>query len=521
MRHLSLVIVLMEGISRSVSRLTVAACCVSALLLLPNGCSERPTAPMHGTGRSAALLMVSGLPRSRAVGQPMTFVVTVTDASGNVVTDYSGTLHFASTDSVALLPPNYAFVAGDGGSHAFTVVFRTAGRQAMTVTDAAATSIAGDGTVTVVMLGGFATISAGVVSSCGLTASAIAFCWGTNDLGRLGDGTTQDNAAPVPVSGGLHFSTLRTGSLQTCGLTTDGEAYCWGSNLFDALGTGTTGAPQSCYSADWADEGVGNQPCSPSPLPVSGGLRFVALSSGASTTTCGLTANAAAYCWGYNRDGEFGSGTTENSPSPVPVSGGLQFASLSSGGYHSCGVTVGGSAYCWGNNYYGQLGDGATTNRTVPGPVSGALHFAAISTGAYHSCGLTIDGTTYCWGWNNFGQLGSTTSDIGVPVPVSGGPRFTMLSTASWHTCALAMSGEAYCWGENSDGQLGDGTTTNRYVPVLVLGGLRFVALSAGHRHTCGVTTDGTYCWGANDYWQFGDGTATSSNVPVKVGGPP
>src|SRR5262245_37880323 len=40
---------------------------------------------------------------------------------------------------------------------------------------------------------GFATISAGFVSSCGLTADGTAYCWGTNDLGLLGDGTTQSH----------------------------------------------------------------------------------------------------------------------------------------------------------------------------------------------------------------------------------------------------------------------------------------------------------------------------------------
>jgi alpha-tubulin suppressor-like RCC1 family protein len=448
-------------------------------------------------------------------------MVTAKDASDKIVTAYTGTVHFASTDPGAQVPPDYTFVTGEG-SHIFTVTFLTAGNQTITVSDAAASSISGSATADVVTVTGFAAISSGYVSSCGLTTSGIAYCWGSNDLGRLGDGTTQDNAVPVAVTGGLRFSALRTGSVQACGLATDGAAYCWGSNIFSTLGTGTTSAPQTCYSSDWADEGAGYQQCSPSPLPVTGGLHFVALSDGGSSAICGLTSNGEAYCWGYGRDGELGDGTMTSSPTPLLVSGGLHFASVSTSGYHSCGLTTAGVAYCWGYNDNGELGDASTVSHIVPKPVASNLRFAALSSGADHSCALTMDGTAYCWGVNSSGQLGAGAMTYSnSPVPVSGGLRFTSLSTDTNHTCGLTTSGEAYCWGQNFDGQLGDGTTTNHDFPVRVLGGLRFVALSAGHRHTCGMTTEVTYCWGANDYWQFGDGTSTSTVVPVKAAAKP
>lgn len=61
--------------------------------------------------------------------------------------------------------------------------------------------------------------------------------------------------------------------------------------------------------------------------------------------------------------------TTTNRSSPVLVAGGVSFAAVSGGTFHSCGVTAGGAAYCWGHNNVGALGDGTTTDRYTPARV--------------------------------------------------------------------------------------------------------------------------------------------------------
>ena len=67
------------------------------------------------------------------------------DASNNTFTGYTGTIHFTSTDGQAVLPANYTFVAGDGGSHTFTngVTLKTAGTQTVSVNDTVTTSKTG------------------------------------------------------------------------------------------------------------------------------------------------------------------------------------------------------------------------------------------------------------------------------------------------------------------------------------------------------------------------------------------
>jgi alpha-tubulin suppressor-like RCC1 family protein len=75
-----------------------------------------------------------------------------------------------------------------------------------------------------------------------VTTASLAYCWGHNHSGRLGDGTVNiDRLTPTAVAGGLRFQTVST-SLNwffTCGLTTGDRAYCWGDDSWGQLGNGT------------------------------------------------------------------------------------------------------------------------------------------------------------------------------------------------------------------------------------------------------------------------------------------
>jgi alpha-tubulin suppressor-like RCC1 family protein len=85
----------------------------------------------------------------------------------------------------------------------------------------------------------FASVSAGVSHSCGVTTAGAAYCWGYNIYGALGNGTNRDSNRPVAVSGGHIFAYVDAGSFHSCGVTTAGAAYCWGYNEFGQLGNGT------------------------------------------------------------------------------------------------------------------------------------------------------------------------------------------------------------------------------------------------------------------------------------------
>ena len=267
----------------------------------------------------------------------------------------------------------------------------------------------------------------------------------------------------------------------------------------------------------------------------SGNLVFSALTTG-STHTCGI-AGGAAYCWGYDGDGQVGNGSTSAAvPLPAAVSGGLSFAALSAGYWATCGIASSGPAYCWGANVTGLFGNGSQTNSLTPVPAASGLALAALYQGDQHTCGLTPGGAAYCWGWNRYGQLGNgSTTDSPVPAAVSGGLTFATISTSgpADHTCGVTTGGSAYCWGFNRSGQIGaptsgvctlpldrKGTVPCAWAPVAVSGGLTFTAVSAGYSHTCGIATGGAaYCWGDNSAGELGDGTTTNRSMPVAVAG--
>ena len=82
-------------------------------------------------------------------GALVSVTATAADAYGNPVSNYTGTIHFTSSDSLAGLPPDYTFAAADNGSQTFTVSLQTVGSQTVTATDTSDGSIVGQMTVVV------------------------------------------------------------------------------------------------------------------------------------------------------------------------------------------------------------------------------------------------------------------------------------------------------------------------------------------------------------------------------------
>src|SRR2546430_5722229 len=174
----------------------------------------------------------------------------------------------------------------------------------------------------------FATVSASIKHSCGVTTSGAAYCWGGNEFGQLGNGASVIYTyTPVAVSGGLSFATVSGGSgFFTCGVTTSGAAFCWGANFFGELGNGSTTGPQTCTSVPVP------VPCSTTPGAVSGGLSFAPVSAG-DGVTCGVTTGGAAPCSGDRGRGRRPTASSSNNHPSVRFTRALSRARASATGH--------------------------------------------------------------------------------------------------------------------------------------------------------------------------------------------
>jgi alpha-tubulin suppressor-like RCC1 family protein len=404
---------------------------------------------------------------------------------------------------------------------------------------------------------GVAAIAAGFEHSCALTAGGGVKCWGKNTLGQLGNGTTDDRNAPVDVLGlSSGVAAIAAGSFHTCALTTAGGVKCWGSNEYGQLGDGTTAARDTLVEVSGLDSGAidvaagGAHSCALlaagqvqcwgrnssgqlgagatgrlPPVNVTGLDSGVTALAARFVHTCALTTGSGVKCWGDNGFGRLGDGTMTDRYLPVDVSGlASGVAAVTAGSGHTCALlAAGGTVKCWGENFSGQIGDGTTLTRTTPVDAAGLAGITALGAGGGHTCALTAGGGVKCWGGNVFGQLGDGTLDNRLTaVEVSGlGSGVVALTAGQLHACVLTHAGQVQCWGSNLYGQLGAATTElSSTIPVAVSGLGAVTALAAGGFHTCALlAAGGVQCWGDNAYGQLGDGTRDPRGTPVVVSG--
>jgi alpha-tubulin suppressor-like RCC1 family protein len=306
----------------------------------------------------------------------------------------------------------------------------------------------GDGThddhlvpaATIGFSGAAVSLSVGGDNTCALASGGVARCWGSNAMGQLGDGTQLERTEPTNVVGlGNGIRQIATASTHSCALTAVGGVKCWGSNQVGELGDNSYIDHFVAADVNGLTSGVDAVSVGPyhsCALLASGGVKcWGSVDIGAGTGIyvepvdmpgfgSNVTAIASGYgfdcasingtafkCRGGNDYGNLGNGTTESSQTdPVDVLGFEGGAtSISAGDWHACAINGAGVARCWGMNELGELGDGTQQPfRSTPVDVVGLdPGVAVISAGSYGSCALSTSGQARCWGENIFGQVGN------------------------------------------------------------------------------------------------------------------
>lgn len=339
-------------------------------------------------------------------------------------------------------------------------------------------------------------LSLGLEHSCASIEDGTVACWGGNAHGELGLGFAGETRGPrkVEVS---DVVTLAAGRYHTCVLDRGGDVRCWGRNLLGETGVRNGGAAV----------------LSPPAAPVLRGV--VELAAGKFATTCARGSDVR--CWGFRVNGQRWTGEESGAfdASPV-VFRGLRAApaSLAVGSFHACAVLESGAPACWGFNENGQLGTGTTASATVARAVDLGARTSSLALGDLHSC-ARAGGRVKCWGHSWFvlgGTINSTVTwtpqAIGLIEPAA------QLAVGRGTTCAVLESGRVACWGVPLGVEGADPA------PASFVDGFpsRVRKIALGMDHACAILDTGeVWCWGNNRATQLGVGDVLVSPVPVRV----
>jgi alpha-tubulin suppressor-like RCC1 family protein len=139
--------------------------------------------------------------------------------------------------------------------------------------------------------------------TCAILNNSEVRCWGRNDGGQLGDGTTQYRSQPVAVAGlSSPVRQIAAGSDFTCVITESGGVQCWGKNDYGQLGNGNNQSQTIPTDVAFLQRNV---------QAISTGVFFA----------CALITDGSIRCWGFNVEGSLGNGNNEDQSTPVNVIG--------------------------------------------------------------------------------------------------------------------------------------------------------------------------------------------------------
>ena len=290
--------------------------------------------------------------------------------------------------------------------------------------------------------GNWTSINGGPSHAGAIKQDGTLWMWGINIFGILGTGDTIFRKSPIQTAvGGNDWAQISCGAYHTAALKDDQSIWTWGYNYYGQLGDGST-VPTS------------------TPVILDTNYDWNYVSCGANFTAAIKASDKSLWTWGFNQYGQLGngySGSGTDQSSPVQISGGGQWSAVSCGYSHAAAIDYSTKElYLWGHNNYGQLGLGNTADQNTPNLLASSEQWLYVSCGDFHTAAIKLTGELFLWGGNFYGQLGTGNyTNYSSPVQtVVAGVDWYKVAVAN-HTVATKTDGSLYVWGLNNFGQIG------------------------------------------------------------------
>ena len=230
-------------------------------------------------------------------------------------------------------------------------------------------------------------------------ADSVAYAWGDDAFGKLGDNSTidSDQPQPVPVPGHITVVEVAVGWNHSLALLSNGRVLAWGDDGFGQLGNGAT---------------TGSKPL---PILVPGLTSVTDIAAGWRFSLA-VRSDGSVRVWGGETQGELGDGGAFNDsrPSPVVVAGLTGIVQVAGGREFALARTSTGAVHVWGDDGAGQLGNGGglAQDAASPIPVAGLANVTNIAAGMSHAL-VVSGGTVMTWGRDAEDQVGDGAADNG------------------------------------------------------------------------------------------------------------
>ncbi len=234
-----------------------------------------------------------------------------------------------------------------------------------------------------------------------------------------------------------------------------------------------------------------------------------------------LRSDSLLFSWGNNANGQLGNNlATPASNSPYLIDTNSKWRTISAGSFHSLGIKNDGTLWAWGFNGNGQIGSGNKIQSNIPIQIGTDTDWTHVDAGLANSFAIKNNGTLWAWGLNFQGQLGIGTpgADTTSPIQVGTDSDWKQISCGGFQVLGMKTNGSLWAWGYNGEGQVGDTSNIDKYIPTLISSDTNWKSISAGYQFSTAIKTNGSiYSWGFNGNGQLGDNTLVSKNYPVDV----